>query len=165
MLQDGAALGDSLVWNGNLWVPGTAPNRGDMGAFYISTPAVNTGLSTTPTKVAGTTTALLTRNFTHTNGRLQYTGAQQKYFTSSVYMSVESNTANVTLQMFMAKDGVYIPQSELQSKITTANDVRALSSGCVGDCPQNTYMEVFIALVSGSANITVSKMIVILQEI
>lgn len=164
--QEGAVLGDSLVWDGNLWVPGTAPNRGDMGAFYLTTPITLVGVGATPVLINGVSAQLLLRNWTTNNlCRLTWAGVTQKYFSLNVSFSISVSTANVTVQFFVGKNGSPLAPSEIRSKVTTAADVRAFSTNCVADCAQNDYMELFVAILSGTSNITIEKMIAVVQEI
>jgi len=163
--QEGAAVGQALVWNGLLWVPGTPTLNGDLGSMYISTPVITNGVGTTPVKANGTTTAIREKNFTHTNGRLTYNGTITKTFQATAAISAESTVANVTLRMMFAKNGAAVAASEITRKIGTANDVGAASLVCTADCSQNDYVEVFIALLSGSANITLDKMVLVVAEV
>jgi len=163
--QEGANIGQALVWNGVLWVPGTPTLNGDLGSFYISTPVITNGVDTTPVKANGTTTALQQKNFTHTNGRLTYNGALTKTFQATAAISAESTVGNVELRMMFAKNGAAVAASEILRKIGTANDVGATPLVCTADCSQNDYVEVFVALVAGIANITLNRMVLVVAEV
>jgi len=163
--QEGATTGQALVWNGTLWTPGTPTLNGDLGSFYISTPVITNGVSTSPVKANGTTTALQTNNFTHTNGRLTYNGALTKTFQATAAISSKSSAGNVELRMMFAKNGTAVPASEILRKIGTANDVGAAALVCTASCSQNDYVEVFIALVSGNSNVTLEKLVLVVAEV
>lgn len=142
------------------------PNNGDMGAFYLTTPLVLNGVGATPVLINGVSAQLLLRNWTTNNlCRLTWAGVTQKYFSLSVSLSLSVSTANVTVQFFVAKNGTPLTPSEIRTKLTTASDVRAFSTNCVGDCSPGDYMELFIAILSGSTNVTIEKMIAVIQEI
>ena len=162
--QAGATVGQALVWNGMLWVPGTPAFNGDLGSLYISTPVTTSGVGTSPIKANGTTTALQQNNFTHTNGRLTYNGSITKKFQATAAISARSATANIVLSMFFAKNGTPVPASEITRKIGTANDVGAAPLVCTADCATDDYVEVFIAINTGTANITLDKMVLVVAE-
>lgn len=136
------------------------------GAMYVSSPAATISVGTTPVKANGTTTATRTDNFSHpASNRLQYTDSITKKFEVAASISSESSVGNVILSMFVAKNGSHIAASEITRKIGTANDVGNASLLYDLDLAQNDYIEVFIAIDTGTSNITVDKMIVSVKEI
>jgi len=163
--QEGASIGQALVWNGLLWVPGTPTLNGDLGSLYVSIPVITNGVGTTPVKANGTTAAIHEKNFTHTNGRLTYDGEITKVFQATAAISAKSSVGNVVLRMMFAKNGVAVSVSEQTRKIGTANDVGAAAIVCTSDCSKDDYVEVFVALVSGNANITFDRMNMVVSEV
>lgn len=167
LTQEGAALGQVLVWNGTLWVPGSLADyglKGDLGSMYVSTPTGKAIVAGTPAIIGGNTTAIKTKNFTHTNQRLTYNGAVDKTFQATAAISAQSTVGNIILSMFFAKNGAIVPESEITRKIGTANDVGAAALVCTADCSQNDYVEVWID-VSANATITIDQMVLAVTEV
>jgi len=115
-------------------------------------------------KASGTTTSLRADNFTHTNGRLTYTGAVQKFFQATAAISTKSSVGNVVLSMYFAKNGVAVAASEITRKIGTANDVGAAPLILPITLTQNDYIEVFVSVTGATPDITLDKMLLNLIE-
>lgn len=164
LTQEGAADGDALIWDGSSWVPAAVCDYCDRGEMYVSTPAATTNVGTTPIKAAGTTTELQADNFTHTNGRLTYDKAATKKFLLTATISAKSNVADIILSMFVAKTGAAVAASEITRKTGTANDVGAATLVYTLELTEDDYVEIFIAIDTGTANITVEKMVVSVNE-
>lgn len=135
------------------------------GSCYISTPAA-TVAGVVPVKAAGTTTGLRFRDcdMPATN-RLRFTAAVTRDFLVHASLSIESDTANVTVRLFIAKNGVVDTNSEQQRKIGTANDVGSASLLFHTFLAQNDYVEVWLAVTAGAPNITIDKMVFAIEEI
>lgn len=169
--QEGATIGQALVWNGTLWVPGAPHNVGDVGSLYISTPAGTGNTSGTPVKAAGTTTLIKNRNFdSPQNNRLRFTGAVGKTFRATAAISARSTVANVVLKMYFAKGSgagaaAIIAASLATRKIAAAGDVGAAPLVCVADCIQNDFVEVWLDTDTGNPTITFDQMVLVVEEI
>lgn len=155
------------MWNGTLWIPSSLSAyglNGDLGSMYVSTPAGKAIVAGTPAIIGGNTTAIKTKNFTHTNQRLTYNGAITKTFQATAAISAQSTVGNIILSMFFAKNGVVVAESEITRKIGTANDVGAAPLVCTADCAQNDYIEVWID-VDNNSTITIDKMVLTVTEV
>lgn len=135
------------------------------GAMYVSTPVITNSVDTTPVKLNGTTTSLRANGFTHSSGRLTYSDDITKDFDIAVSVSAMSSVGNVVFSIYVAKNGVYQPASEITRKIGTANDVGNSGIPYPISLSQDDYIEIFASISTGAPNITANKMIVVVSEV
>lgn len=129
------------------------------GEFYITTSIATTcPLADTYYKVSGTTTADEIQGFTHSNGRLTYTGTGTRIFLVSVAISVSSDTNNVVLSTQVYINGVAHTASLIQRKIATAGDVGAQAIVTLLTLTTDDYIEIYIASDKAGVNITFNCM-------
>ena len=128
-----------------------------LGSFYISSAAQTTiSGAGTAVKMAGTTTAISERSFTHTSNKLLYSGQRTSRFwiTASVRLDVASGTDTLSVQIF--KTGSLITGSEqrisntagLPSQVTVMIDT-TLATG--------DYVEIYVENEDTTANIDVTQ--------
>ena len=143
-------------------------NSAAVSSYYMNGNATVTtiALSSTPVKVAGTTSsAAITQRFTNsTTNRATYTGDLQRDFKVNAVMSVESGNNN-QIGVFIAKNGVLLPESEIY--ITTNAGGRAEAAFCqvIVGLVTDDYIEVFVENITGTTNITVTDLNVILEAL
>ena len=130
------------------------------GNLYISTPAttVITG-SDTPTKVAGTTTALnLFRVESAENNKLTYKGEKTRFFTYTCALTVTSEGSNNDFSFYIAKEGTVLPESKQGRKISNGADRGSISISGVVQLAPNESIEVYVENNTNGADITVESM-------
>ncbi len=122
------------------------------GSLYISS-ASDLAATTTPQKVAGTSTSLLLSNFdSPANCRLRYTGAVTKKFQVTLTASLNSSDAK-TAYLTLAKSGATIAASEERGYCDSGR-MQPISLTYQIELVQNEYIEPFIRVDSGTATIS-----------
>jgi len=137
---------------------GTGVSQSAYGELYLTT-IIETAIAAadTPTKVLGTTTDGFLSNFSHSNGRLTYTGTATRKFYVSVSLSFHG--ANGTEYSFsVAKDATPIDASKLQATATGPTNLAHVSSQCIIELLTNEFIEVFVENVVDSADVTIDQM-------
>jgi hypothetical protein len=124
------------------------------GLLYIAegddaTTDVTTG--GTYVKVAGTTTAGLLANFTHTNGRLTYNGPK-RIFDILAVITCTVNLSGGIVHVKIAKNGTIIDATEQHRKIAAANDKGNMSCSGSVELVKNDYIEMFTTTDLGQDN-------------
>lgn len=134
------------------------------GGFYI-TSSSETSISAvdTWTKAAGTTAALDLANFTHSTGRLTYTGTSDIEIVARAQMSVTSAGNSKTYKFGISKNGTVLPASILSRKIGTGADVGALGVQAEAQLSTNDYIEVVVQNTTDATNCTLEYGSIIVQ--
>lgn len=139
-------------------IVGQVKSYGELTMFGNAT-ATNIAITGIPVKVAGTTTAGLNNDFTHTNNRLTYTGTQAKIFNLQATFTWElaSGVADLA-SMWIYKNGSVIGKSRLQGKMndTLANYPRNASITILESLSQNDYVELWVSNDGATNNMLVS---------
>jgi len=119
----------------------------------------------TPVKVLGTTTNGDTSvTFTHTSGRLTYTGKIERRFQIVVSLSAElAAGTNDIVTIYAAKNGAILTKTGIRHKIATAGDVVALPLSGTTTLSDTDFIEVFIENNTATDNILVSEINVSLE--
>lgn len=141
---------------------------GEYGEMYLSdnTTATSISATNTPVKVAGSTSAgLLSSSFSHSSGRLTYTGANSGKFLVTVAMSLELVGSNDKVKAYVAKNGTIQSKSEINQNLDATGDVAVLPINAIVELTDTDYIEVFIANETTTDNITVSYMNVSVVEL
>ncbi len=127
------------------------------GNFYISTPAVTSfSAINTPTKVLGTTTSSdLFRVALPANNRLTYTGTKTKRFLVICSLSLTASANNKIFSLYIAKNGVILPESKQSRKLATGTDQGAMALSCVAELTTNDYLEVWVENNTDNTSMTV----------
>lgn len=116
-----------------------------MGRFYV---AIGDEAATTVTtggthyKVAGTTTAGHLSQFTHSNGRLTYTGPR-RWFNILAVATITVNLSGGIVHLRIAKNGTETADSEQHQKVTAAGDKGNMSVFADLELGPGDYIEVF----------------------
>jgi len=143
-------------------------NSAAISSYYMNGNATATTIAvvSTPVKAAGTTTSsAITQSFTNsTANRATYTGVIQRDFKVSAVMSVESGNNNV-IGLYIAKNGTIVVESEIY--ITTNAGGRAEAGVCqaIIEAVTDDYIEVFVENSTGTTNITVTDLNVIVEAL
>lgn len=160
------ASGESFIYDGSQWnyqsAESAAPAYGEM---YISSTSLTTVVATpTFTKIAGTYTAGELENFTHSAGTLTYTGTDTKKFHVDVSMSGDSNATDV-FHFRVAKNGTSVAKTEIDRRISGAQDVGAMALHGIIELSTNDTVEVQVANDGGSADITAERLIFVIVSV
>ena len=114
-------------------------------------------------KVAGTTTnGSITSKFTHTNNRQTYTGSISKAFTITATLSVESGNNN-QIGCYIAKNGSVLTDSEIYITTNATGRAEGAAVQTVTDLTDTDYIEIFVENDTGTTDITVTDLNVIIQ--
>ena len=130
------------------------------GSFSLSA-AVETSIATvsTPVKCAGTTTAHTTpRDFTHTNGRLTYTGPTDQHLHVASTISFMTAGSNKVISFYLAKNGSVIAGSKTSRKIGTGSDVGSIALHWDLMVSENDYVEIWVENETDNTNLTASTL-------
>jgi hypothetical protein len=125
-----------------------------------------TGLTqSVPAKVAGTTSLnSISQKFSHSSNRLTYDGSLSREFQVTVVASLTSGN-NKIIGLFVAKNGTTISESEMQT--TTSGTGRSESITCqtILELATSDYVEIFCSNESGTQDVTVEYLNVIVKGI
>jgi len=123
-------------------------NKDDLaiGNLYISTSGATTFAAlNTPKKLAGTTTAAnLYRVTSPVTNRLTYTGTKQKSFQVICSLTGTQTSSNIIYSVFIAVNGVVLPESQQTMKFRNNSDKVSLTISCITPLNPNDYIEVWI---------------------
>lgn len=104
---------------------------------------------------ATTYTLSVTGNdFTHSGGRLTYTGERIKMMHVFSSFSMESASANQIVEIGVRKNGTIIESSVIERILATANDVGSSAMHSMFTMKKNDIIDVGVRNTSGSNNIT-----------
>ena len=128
-----------------------------LGSLYVSTPAQTTiSSSGAAVKMAGTTTALSTTKFTHTDNKLLYTGTPTSRFFVFANVTLDVASADDILSVQLFKSGSLITGAEARSDNTSAkptNIVVAIDTTLA----TNEYIEIYVENEDTTENIDVTQ--------
>jgi len=136
-----------------------------LGSFYVSSAAQTTIAGAgTAVKMAGTTTAISTRQFTHTDNKLLYTGqiTSRFWITATVTLDVASGADNLSVQLF--KSGALITGSE-QRVFNTAGEPSQVTAMIDTTLATGNYIEIYVENEDTTANIDVTQAYVMILGI
>lgn len=129
------------------------------GAFLYLPASSTTTISATGTyyKLLGTTTSGGSNGDIDTtvNNRIKYTGADTKFFTVDVAMSLSTPSNSQTIGVKIAINGVVQDYSEMELFMKTSNENFNMNLNVFAQITQDDYIEVFIANKTSTANVTV----------
>lgn len=140
-------------------------NSRDISQYFMNGNATETVIAvvSTPVKILGaTTSAAVTSKFTNTDNRATYNGALNGYFKVSATLSLESANNN-QIGIYIAKNGVILPESE--TYITTGGTGKGENAfvQTLVTLNENDFIEIFVENNTGTTNITVSDLNVVIQ--
>lgn len=114
-------------------------------------------------KVLGTTTSgNFVSKFTNTNNRATYTGAITKTFYIGATMSLTSGNNN-QIGVYIAKNGSVITSSEIYMTTNASGRAESGAVQCTTSLATNDYIEIFVENDSGTTDITVTEINVIIR--
>lgn len=134
------------------------------GGCYVSSSAASAAITAeTYIILAGTTTTLTLKNFTHTSpGRLTYTGIETLRFIVNVALSFISTQSNELARFRFAKNGTTLAGSQINRKLGTGSDEGALSIAYELELATNDYIEVYCTLAASTSDtITANTMVMV----
>lgn len=143
-------------------------NTAEVGQMYFNGNATQNAIATTSVfeKIEGTSTGSAdNEKFSHSIGRLTYTGGLTREFVISASASVNSVTTNsVTIAVRIAKNGVTIPESE--AKATTSANGRNENFYCqaITTMNPNDYIELFVANQTNANSLLATDMNVLVRS-
>ena len=142
-------------------------NTAEIGNYFMTNNATATTISTVDTavKASGTTTAnAINQKFTHTDNRLTYVGALIRDFQVTATISLTSGN-NKVIGVYVAKNGVVIPSSEMYSTTSGTGRAESLTCQTILELNENDYVEIWVENSSNSDNITVEYLNVICKSL
>jgi len=139
---------------------------GDFADMYDVTGGTTTTISSTGVyyKVNANTSNVHIKGFTHTNGRLTKVGDEYNPIKAEGNISFAgSNNDEIHVEFFI--NGVSIPSSLGTKVISGGGKGDTISFHCLTDMNDGDYIEVYVANVSGSRDVTLENMSIILTEL
>lgn len=116
-------------------------------------------------KLNTSTTLGFSRNgLAHTNNRITRTGASTRVFRLEGILSASSGNNNVIHVAFF-KNGTILPSSEQDGTIGVTGKSTAIPFHCLIELTTNDFIEVYVKNSSGTANITLHNVNVIIQQL
>lgn len=82
-------------------------------------------------------------DFTHSDGRLTYTGTPNRHFVVAVNASIESDEANALIQIRLAKGGSTIVGTNMQHDYTAVDTDASMGFTWLLELATNEYLEVY----------------------
>jgi hypothetical protein len=147
-------------------------NTSNVGHYFMQGNAtattVGVGNQNVWFKAAGTTTVGIgnsPRWSTATTNRLTYVGTLTGDFILTAVGAIQTTANNITLTVGVAKNGVIQTESAIAVRAVTANQPFNFSVQDLIEVEVNDYFEIFVRNESGTQNITVSDLNVIIQKI
>jgi hypothetical protein len=118
-------------------------------------------------KVLGTTTASpINQKFSHTANRLTYTGGLARSFKVTASVSANSvTTAQATILVRIAKNGVTITESESQATTSATNRNENFFSQAIVEMTTNDFIEMYIANTSSALNLLATELNVVVEAL
>ena len=142
-------------------------NTAEIGNYYMTNNATATTIiaTNTPVKASGTTTAnTINQKFTHTDNRLTYVGALIRDFQVTATVSLSSGNNNL-IGVYVAKNGVVIPSSEMYSTTSGSGRAESLTCQTILELNENDYVEIWVENSSNAGDITVEYLNVICKSL
>jgi hypothetical protein len=147
-------------------------NTSNVGHYYMQNNATATtigaGNQNNWFKAAGTTTVGLGNSpkwTTAVTNRLTYAGSVTTEFVMTVVGSVQSTANGVTIGVGIAENGVIQSESAVSVRTTTLNVPFSFSLQDIIQVSTGNYFEVFVRNETGTQNVTLSDVNVIIQKI
>lgn len=140
-------------------------NSADVSQYYMNGNATATVVSVQGDtyKVAGTTTSSsVTQKFTNTNNRATYIGALTRFFKVTATLSANSGNNN-QIGCYVAKNGSIIADSEVYITTNASGRAEAATVQTLVQLTANDYIEIFVENDSGTTDITVTDLNVIIE--
>ncbi|MBL4589618.1 MAG: hypothetical protein JKY11_06030 [Alphaproteobacteria bacterium] len=142
-------------------------NSARLSNYYMIGNATATVITTinTPVKALGTTTSdPITQKFTNTNNRATSTGAIAKTYRATAYAALTSTT-NVQMAIYIAVNDTVILQSVGFAIAGTGGNAESVASAALSNIEETDYIEVWVENQTGTQNITVENLNVIIEAI
>ena len=103
------------------------------------------GVVGTPVKIAGTTVpSAITRKFTSSDNRVDYTGSKNRRFLATAVFSLTSGNNN-QVSVFFGVDGSVVAESETQITTNSSGRVRGSTSQAIIELEESDFVETFVA--------------------
>lgn len=129
----------------------------------VATDIVTQGV---PVKIAGTTTANENnQKFSHTNNRATYTGAITRLFECTAVVTLLAAGPAKTIGLYLAKDGVIIPDSEMYATTNSSNRAESIAIQTIVSLNTNNYIELWIENETDNTDVTVTYLNLIINAL
>lgn len=157
--DDNKALFSNNVGVENSAAVGYATMNGNATATTIGTVA-------TPVKAAGSTTFQtgVSQKFSHSDNRLTYTGAITRRFRVTIIQSMLSGNNN-QIGTYVAKNGSILAASEIYTTTSGTGRSENVTVQAIVELAQNDYVESWVENDTGTNNITVEDMTMIVEAL
>lgn len=143
-------------------------NSANISNYYMLSNSTATTISVvnTPVKVAGTTTSnAITQKFTNsTTNRATFVGEIKRSFKCSAEITFSSG-ANNQIGFYFYKNGTAIPESVTVTTASSGGRGENVGMQCITDLTENDYIELWCENQTGTTDITVEIMNVIIGAI
>ena len=139
---------------------GTGATQSAYGEYYISTSTSTTiGSINTFVKIAGTTTAGISSNFTpSSSNRLTYTGTATRKFLITAALSFHGTSSNDYKFAFYKNGSTPLSASIVSATGTGTGNLANVSCRCISEMAINEFIELFVANADATNNATVDFM-------
>ena len=129
------------------------------GSFSMdgNTTATTIATAGTYTKVLGTTTNESSSFVTLSNGRITYTGVEDRHFIAIAALSTTASANNKIAAFKFAKNGT-VSGNPIRRAISTGADIGAAPVQWDGILSTNDYIELFITCITDTTSITVEDL-------
>lgn len=143
-------------------------NTAEVGQMYFINSATPNVIATQSVfeKIEGTTTpSVQNEKFSHSIGRLTYSGGITREFVVTASCSANSVVTNaVTITVRIAKNGVTVAESESQATTSATNRNENFYCQALVTLSQNDYIELFIANQTNANSLLVTEMNVLVRS-
>lgn len=144
-------------------------NSSAIGQMYYTNNTTQNTITTQNVfeKILGVTTAsAINQKFSHTDNRLTYTGGLARSFKITAAVSANSvTTAQATILVRIAKNGVTITESESQATTSATNRNENFFSQAIVEMTTNDFIEMYIANASSALNLLATELNVVVEAL
>jgi hypothetical protein len=135
------------------------------GEMYSNNNAVATPIASQNKfyKMTNVTTAGLMNNFTHTTGRLTYSGTGPKTFHVNISLDAQVSQANQIIGFQIYVDGVAVAKSNATCMIQNIPDRQHLSLNSLVSLTTNDYVELYVTNNTDNASVNISDINFIIE--
>ena len=143
-------------------------NTAAIGNYFTSdnTTATTFSAVAAPTTILATTSANdINQKFVHTGNRLTYVGELQKGFEVQAVASFTGAGQNKLIGLYVAKNGVILPDSEMYATTDGTNKAQSISIQTITRLVNNDYIEVWIENDTDTTSVVVTFLNVIIKSV
>ena len=129
----------------------------DLTGTIIAISGTSDGTSNMVAVNPGSTPNSNNYEFTHTDGRLRYTGEVTKQFSVNVTLSITPTNNNDFMVIGIAKNG-NVQQGKVIQTLGTTSETETLSLHNIVELAENDYIEVYVGNMTGANNVKIKTL-------